>query len=162
MLNPDGTHATFNAVVNAQMGLLKPHPKRWIGLPVRRKELVSLSDFPKETHWLLAAGDSPQRTLFAVKLPLEQPVVEQRLRAATKWTSKNIDVKASVEDFGKENESLVLEIHNQTNETLRVSEADVTLHVRDCKTLAAMLSPDEIGGAVWSKTVALGWVRTPG
>jgi hypothetical protein len=88
---------------------------------------VSLADLPNGTHWLLTAGDSEQRTLFSVTLPSEQPIIERRLQSATAWTSKSIDLKASVENVGDIGESILLEIRNQSKETLRVSEGDVQL-----------------------------------
>lgn len=127
VLNADGTRARwFNDVVKAEIGLLKSPTSRWVGSP-DRDGMISLADLPAGSHWLLAAGDFPHRTLFSLELPSEEPTIEQQLRAGPAWNVDGVDVKASVENVGKDEESIVFEIHNQTQKALTVSEADVQL-----------------------------------
>lgn len=124
--NADGSQAVFNNIVLAQIGFPKASPMNWVATPTR-DGLVSLAKLQPGAHWLLAAGDAEDRTLFPVRLPADRPVLERRLRAGRAWTQKNIDIKPMRQIDASEGEVIVVEIRNRTGEDLPVSEEDVQL-----------------------------------
>jgi beta-lactamase regulating signal transducer with metallopeptidase domain/HEAT repeat protein len=124
--NANDSPAQFNNVVSAHVGFPKSTLADWVGRP-NSDGIVSLLGLPIGTHWLLAAADSEQRTPFQLKIPADQPIVEQRLRADPHWVGKNIDVKSTVQIDEKDGEVIIVDIHNKTNEALSVSEKDMEM-----------------------------------
>ncbi|MCI0681104.1 MAG: DUF1559 domain-containing protein [Gemmataceae bacterium] len=124
--NADGAPAQFNNVVKAHVGFPKASPAGWVESPTR-EGLLPLDKLPAGTHWLLAAGDAENRTLFQVKLPADQAILERRLGAIRGWTRKNIEIKPTVEIDAQGGMVIVVEIQNRTDEALQVSEEDVQL-----------------------------------
>ncbi len=140
--NSDGSPVQFNNVVSAQIGFPKAPRADWAERPTD-DGMVSLLQLPVGAHWLLAAGDSEQRTPFQVKIPADQPIVEQRLRADPHWVGRNIDLKSTVVSDKKDGDVIIVEITNKTKETLTVSEEDMQITTLAVRGLAPRLHPVE-------------------
>ena len=145
--NMDGTAATFNDVVDASVGFPNDGLPAWIGWP-NRDGIVALDKLSAGTHWLVAASESPQRSVFRFAMPGNEPVVEAHLRQLPLGGIPNIEVKPSVviderdRGFG---EIIVVEVRNDSKTPITISHADLALRTdvggggRD---LVVILSPE--------------------
>lgn len=126
LLNADGSAATFNTVVSAQVGYpLKPQ-RPWIGWR-DKSGLVSMETLPIGSHWVLAAPEFEQRTLFPMTQPGGQSILEQRLRRSEPWTKHDLEFTPRFEPDEKTGGAIVVTIKNKFDKPLTVSEADFSL-----------------------------------
>jgi hypothetical protein len=144
--NADGSAPLFNDVVEAHVGYPHHGLPQWVQSPDREGS-ISLAKLSNGPHWLLAAGNSEQRTLFQLKIPTFQKRLVS-LRAAREWTKRNIEIKPSVvideRDPGS-GETILVEIRNNEQVALEASEQDLQLRTgigEKQRDLVIVLSPE--------------------
>ncbi len=152
--NADGSAATFNTVGVAQVGFpLKPM-HRWLGWP-DRNGLVSLETLPFGTHWILAAGDFEQRTIFSLAYPTGESRIERKLWAREPWTKHDLEFKTRFEPDEKTGGDIVVTIKNKFDKPLMLSEADFSLHVGELA-MYRVMSPMWASGSFRIREIAGG------
>ncbi|MDP1797938.1 MAG: M56 family metallopeptidase [Planctomycetaceae bacterium] len=152
--NVDGSPATFNAVGVAQVGFpLKPM-RPWLGWP-DRNGVVSLEALPFGTHWILAAGDFEQRTIFSLAYPTGESRIERKLWAREPWTKHDLEFKTRFEPDEKTGGDIVVTIKNKFDKPLMLSEADFSLHVGELA-MYRVMSPMWASGSFRIREIAGG------
>lgn len=152
--NVDGSPATFNAVGVAQVGFpLKPM-HRWLGWR-DRNGVVSLEALPFGTHWILAAGDFEQRTIFSLAYPTGESRIERKLWAREPWTKHDLEFKTRFEPDEKTGGDIVVTIKNKFDKPLMLSEADFSLHVGELA-MYRVMSPMWASGSFRIREIAGG------
>ncbi len=126
VFNSDGSRARFNGVVSASVGFPGEKSRSWHESPTK-EGLISLEKLTPGTHWLVAAGDSEQRTTFQITVPTKQPIVEQRLRNVGTFVGDFLTVSATVAGASPDNEVISIEIKNESKEPIPFSEEDISL-----------------------------------
>ncbi len=144
VLDAAGNPATFNAMITAQVGYTKKPKLHW--LEWRDKAgLVSLEMLPHGKHWIIAAPEFEQRTIFPITYPMDEKLIEWRLRESESWTQRDFDFKPRFEPNAKTGGDIVVAIKNKFDKPLTLSEADFCLHVGETATYRAM-SPQWVDG----------------
>lgn len=122
----DGSPATFNHVVTAQVGFPTTPLKGWIGWR-DREGLVPLETLPFGTHWIVAAPEFEQRSIFPLTFPTDVDQIERHLQSSEPWTRYDLEFKPHFEPGEKHGGVIVVEIKNKLDKPLTLSEADFHL-----------------------------------
>lgn len=126
VLNANGQPATFNTVVSAQVGYPQKAVRPW--MEWRDKAgLVSLETLPAGSHWILAAPEFEQRSLFHLTNPTPEKLIEWRLRRSEPWTKHDLEFTPRFEPDERTGGVIVVTIKNKFDKPLTVSEADLHL-----------------------------------
>lgn len=137
LMDATGNPATFNALITAQVGYTKKPQPHWIEWR-DKAGLVSLEMLPHGKHWIVAAPEFEQRTIFPLTYPTPEKLVEWRLRSSELWTQRDYEFKPRFEANENTGGDIVVSIHNKFDKPLTVSEADFSLHVGETATYRAM------------------------
>lgn len=154
VLDAAGNPATFNAIITAQVGYTKKPKPHW--LEWRDKTgLVSLEMLPHGKHWIVAAAEFEQRTIFPLTFPTDERELEWRLRNSEPWTKHDLEFKTRFEPNEKTGGEIVVTIKNKFDKPLTLSEADLSLHVGETATFRVM-SPQWVDRQFSSVEIAAG------
>ncbi len=154
VLNALGKPATFNTISLAHVGFpQKPMPK-WVGW--RNKHgLVPLDGLPFGTHWIVAAAEFEQRSIFSLTYPRGEQEIEWRLRNSEAWTQRDLEFKTRFEPDEKTGGEIVITIKNKFDQPLKLTEADFSLHVGE-RTMHRVMTPQWVDGKFTTVEIAAG------
>ncbi len=154
VLSGNGRPATFNAVTTATVGYPQNVQRSWVGW--RNKHgLVPLTDLPFGTHWIVAAGEFEQRSIFPLTYPNGEKEIEWRLRKSEPWTQKDLEFKTRFEPGAKTGGEIVITIKNKFDKPLKLTEADFSLHVGE-RTMHRVMTPQWGDGQFTPVEIAAG------